>query len=226
MKFQKLKSPKMSEAVASQIIRMIEAGTLKPGTKLPTEQELISSFGISRTALREGMQRLLMINAIEIRPGVGTFVLGLKKEDLIKVSNLRIIKNKKRLREVIELRKIIELGIIDLAIDRASKSDIKKIEECLESHKKGAIKNIFPAKGDIEFHKMLTLATHNKEIINFYEDIFKLILKSVVVLKEYETVYKKSLKYHKNILDAFKKGDKESAKKAMSDHLSWLIELI
>lgn len=226
MKFKKLKSSKMSEAVANQILGMIEDRTIKTGDKLPTEQELISSFGVSRTALREGMQRLLMINAIEIRPGVGTFICKINKEKYFKTEGLGIIKNKKKLFEIIEFRKIVETGIIDIAIKSANKEDIKKLEECIKKHEKGTVQGIFPAEGDTQFHRVLSQATHNSIIIDFYEDIFSLVLNSIVKLKNYETEYKRSLKYHNKILEAFKKGDKEAAKKNMEAHLSHLTELI
>ena len=74
MKFKKLKNMQLSEAVANEILSLIEKGSLKEGDKLPTEKELESSLGVSRTAIREGMQRLKMINIVEVRPGQGTFI--------------------------------------------------------------------------------------------------------------------------------------------------------
>ena len=226
MEFKKLKNSKMSEAVANQILGRIEDGSIKSGDKLPTEPELISSFGVSRTALREGMQRLLMIEAIEIRPGSGTFVKDIKKRSILKFPGLKIIKSKKKLLEIIELRKIFEAGIIELAIERADDKDIEELSQCLKMHEKGAIQNIFPAEGDVQFHKILALSTHNEVIINFYEDIYTLILNSIVHFDNYKDDYKKSLIHHKKIFNALKKKDKVEAIKSMRKHLDWLSGLI
>jgi len=226
MEFEKLKNSKMSEAVANQILGRIEDGSIKPGDRLPTELELISSFGVSRTALREGMQRLLMIDAIEIRPGAGTFVKDINKRSLLKIPGLKMIKDKNKLLKIIELRKIFEAGIIELAIERADDKDIEKLSECLNTHEKGAIKNIFPAEGDAQFHKFLVLSTHNEVIIDFYEDIYKLILNSIVHFKNYQNDYKKSLIHHRKIFNALKKRDVAEAKKSMGKHLDWLSEII
>lgn len=226
MKFKKLKESKMSEAVASQILELIEDGSIKAGDKLPTEPELISSFGVSRTALREGMQRLLMIDAIEIRPGAGTFVKDMRKRNLLKIPGLKIIKNKKQLLEIIELRKIFESGIVELAVDRANDDDFNELQECLNMHEKDTIRDVFPAEGDAKFHKVLVLSTHNEVIINFYDDLYRLILNSVIYFSNYESANKESLEYHKKIFKAVRNRDKIKAKEYMKKHLEWLTEII
>ena len=100
------------------------------------------------------------------------------------------------------------------------------MEKCIEDHGKGLVKEILPAKGDIEFHKTLALATHNEVLIGLFDDIYKLILGSVISLDGYKNQYKKALGFHKEIYSALKKKDKESAKEAMINHLDWLIEVI
>ncbi len=171
MKFDKLKNPNISEAIANQIIKMIEKGTLRPGDKLPTENELIEMFEVSRTAIREGMQRLKMVNILEVFPGRGTFITKDTNKDLIKLDNLYPIYDKETLMEVLEIRKIIEIGILELLFKRIEEGDLKYINSCIESHEKDLKKGYkFVPRGDIAFHKALALATHNKVLINFFND--------------------------------------------------------
>lgn len=226
MKFRNIKSGKMSAGIANQILGRIEDGSLKPGDKLPTEPELVSSFGVSRTTLREGMQRLLMINAIEIRPGSGTFVRDIKKENILKIPGLKTVRDRKRLAEVIELRKIIEAGIIELAIDKASDTDIEKLRQCIKSHEKGMVHQNLPVEGDTKFHKNLADATHNQTIVDFYDDIYLLILNSVAQIRDYKKEYKKSLEHHRKIFKAFESKDKDTAIEIMKEHLDWVKSLI
>ena len=227
MKFKKLKSSKMSEAVANQILKLIKEGSLKEGDKLPTEIELVESLGVSRTAIREGMQRLLMINVIEIQPGRGTFVRSISKGRLLRIKKgLNTVINKKTLLEITEIRKIFEIGIIELVINKISSDDLKKLGECIKSHEKGLVKGILPAKGDIDFHKILAMATHNKVLMSFYNDIYILILDSVIGFDNYKIDYKKALKFHKEIYNSLLKKDKVAAKEAMASHLDWLMKII
>ncbi len=226
MKFEKLKSAKMSEAVANQIIKLVKEGSLKPGDKLPTENELVESLGVSRTAIREGMQRLLMINLIEIRPGSGTFICNLPTDGIMnKVLKKGIIEDRKTLLEIIEIRKIFEIGIIGLAISKITENDLKKLGHCIEMHEKGLLQNAFPAKGDIEFHNILAMCTHNKLLMNVFSDIYTLILNSVTGNKNYKINYKEALKFHKEIFNALKLKDENLAKDAMSRHLNWLRDM-
>ena len=63
-----------SAIIASQLKDMIMEGTLKPGDKLPTEEQLCNHFGVSRTTLRESVQMLRVSGLLEVTPGRGSFV--------------------------------------------------------------------------------------------------------------------------------------------------------
>ena len=103
MKFIKLKSSKMSEAVADQVLKLINDGSLKTGDKLPIELELAASLGVSRTAIREGMARLHAMGLIEILPGRGTFISKLPNERTLKIKRKKI-EDVKTLIEAFRLR--------------------------------------------------------------------------------------------------------------------------
>ena len=118
------------------------------------------------------------------------------------------------------------MGIIDIVIDRMNENDKKTLGKCVESHEKGMIKGIFPAEGDMAFHRALAKATHNKILIDFFDDIYFLVFDIVIGIDNYQKEYKKSLEFHKNIYNSLMKKDSNSAKKHMKDHLDWLIKVI
>src|SRR5262245_56558443 len=66
------------ETLTSQLVRAlttrISQGELKPGDKLPTEQELIESFAVSRTVVREAISSLKATGLVTTQQGVGAFV--------------------------------------------------------------------------------------------------------------------------------------------------------
>ena len=226
MGFKKIKGSKVSEAVANQILGLIKKGFLKPGDKLPTENELGKSFGVSRTAIREGMQRLSALDIIEILPGKGTFIKQVKpSNEVIKIE--KAITDKGSLLEVLKFRKVVESGIVNLAIDKLKKEDIQKLNKCITNHEKFIVEDNFPAEGDAAFHNVLALATHNKIIINFANEfLYPLILNSILGFSNYKRDYKKVLEDHKKIFDAVVSRDKEKASKALLEHLDWVIEII
>lgn len=226
MKFKKLKNMQLSEAVANEILSLIEKGSLKAGDKLPTEKELELSLGVSRTAIREGMQRLKMVNILEVRPGQGTFIKDTLDKKNLKSIEKESIYNRKTLIEIIELRKIIEIGIIDVAIDRMNENDLKTLGSCIDNHEKGLIKGVFPAEGDMSFHRALAKSTHNNVLIDFFDDIYLLVFNIVIGVDNYQRNYKKALEFHKDIYNSLLRKDKDSAKKHMEGHLDWLIKVI
>lgn len=225
MKFTKLKSAKISEAVANQVLKLIKDGSLNPGDKLPIEMELASSLGVSRTAVREGMARLQAMEIIEILPGRGTFISKLSEDNLLKIKR-KNIEDIKTLVEALEFRKIMETSMLEIVVDKITKDDLFQLKECLEKHKKGLTKNVFPAEGDMLFHKILAQATHNKVFIELYDDIYLLIMEFVLGVKNYKSGYKKSLVDHEKIYKSLLKRDVNSAKEAMKEHIEWLIKII
>lgn len=63
-----------STVVADYLREMILSGQMKPGDKLPTEEQLCQHFGVSRTTLREAVQSLRVAGVLEVTPGRGSFV--------------------------------------------------------------------------------------------------------------------------------------------------------
>jgi len=215
----------MSEAVANQVLKLINDGSLKLGDRLPVEIELAASLGVSRTAVREGMARLHAMGIIEILPGRGTFISKLPFDNVLKIQR-RKIEDIKTLIEALEFRKIMETSMLELVVDKITNDDLAQLKECLEKHKKGLTKNIFPAEGDMLFHKILAKATHNKVFIELYDDIYLLIMEFVLKIKNYKNAYKKSLTDHEKIYKGLFERDVNAAKEAMKKHIEWLIEII
>ena len=63
-----------STYIANHLREMIFSGTLKPGDRLPTEEQLCDHFGVSRTTLRESVQMLRVSGLLEVTPGRGSFI--------------------------------------------------------------------------------------------------------------------------------------------------------
>jgi len=141
-----IKHTKLSEQFSRQILDLISDGVLKPGDKVPTEMELVKEVGVSRTTVREGMQRLAMLGIIEIKPGQGTFVREDKKVLNLMLNLLSMDEEIKKstILELLELRKILEIGIIDIFVKKATDKDLKDLKEYLKKHRIDIENNILP----------------------------------------------------------------------------------
>ena len=69
-----IKPKRISDQVFDQIRELIFRGTLKPGDKLMTERELALAMNVSRTTIRDAIQRLVTMGIIVQKQGQGTFV--------------------------------------------------------------------------------------------------------------------------------------------------------
>ena len=74
MTYKKIKPKKIYEEVSEELYEMIRSGTLKPGDKLDSIQQLAENFQVGRPAIREALSALSSMGLIEIKQGEGTFV--------------------------------------------------------------------------------------------------------------------------------------------------------
>lgn len=107
-------------------------GDLKPGDKIPTEAEFSEQLGISRSSLREAMKMLVFLGVLEIRRPEGTFVCDHFTDSMMNPMIYGIILNRGESNDsLMELREMIEVGVIRLAIDKATDEEIATIQEPL-----------------------------------------------------------------------------------------------
>lgn len=111
--------------IYGELSRSIEAGTLPPGTKLPTERTLAARHGVSRKLVRHALERLRGDGLIERRVGSGTFVSAL--------AGLRTVRSASEPPSIspldaIEARRVIEVGAVELFLARATDEDYERIE--------------------------------------------------------------------------------------------------
>ncbi len=219
---------KLSTDVANQVLNLIREGQLKPGDRVPTEKQLIQELGVSRTAVREGMQSLKLLGLIDIYPGQGTFVSKDRATSKLFLhllgSNNTIKKN--ILLEIIELRKILEVGIVGIAATRGTREDLGKLGQCLKQHKYDLDHDTYPSQGDLSFHRLLAAAAHNQIMLDFYEGIFGLIKGSMIFTGEIKDNRQTGFHFHRRIYEGLVSQNVQKAKKAMIEHIDWIESII
>src|ERR1700704_7774 len=117
--------------LAVRLTDALTSGKTPPGSRLPTEQEMIAATGVSRTVVREAVAALRADGLIVTRQGVGAFVPENARRPLRiefdRLSPLRAVL------DGMELRTGIEIEAAGLAADRASRSQIRRIVRCLDA---------------------------------------------------------------------------------------------
>jgi GntR family transcriptional repressor for pyruvate dehydrogenase complex len=213
----------LSEEIADRLKEAILAGELKPGQELPPEREMAKSFGVSRVSLREALNTLQAAGLVEIQQGNRTCVRPITTLSMHDPLVSLVKRSMDDFLKVFEVRRFLEMGSAYLAAQRATKSDIKKLEENQEAMKGDLKKERLMAKSDFEFHQALAEASHNLVFSHILHTIFDLLQEELRVA--YGHILEKSenrnnlLEQHNLILEAVKQGDPDKALEATMDHL-------
>ena len=220
----------LSTQTLQQMIGWLKDGTFKPGGKLPSQNELVEQFGVSRTGVREALQMMSALNLIEIRPGLGCFVKSVSPEYIINSDVMAILLEKEAILEVIETRKIIESGIAALATERAKPEDFWRMEDVLTQVDRAIQRGDSVAIVAVEFHYALARASHNCVLAKLVRSFTHLMAKAGELLEssvEDVAAFKKhELDSHRELYETIRLGDPQKSRIAMIQHISYSEELI
>lgn len=151
--------------VIDAIGQAIVGGRYKPGDLLPREAELTEEYGVSRTSVREAMKVLSAKGLVEIRQKVGTRVRphalwNTFDSDLLAWYHAQGL-GESIMRDLVELRQILEPAAARLAAGRASMTDLHRIESAHSAMAANARDHQGYAASDVEFHMAVYGASHN-----------------------------------------------------------------
>ncbi len=121
------------EIITDELRRFIESGLIKPGEKLDTIDQLATQYRVGKSTVREALSQLKALGLIESRQGGGTYVKkpGLEPSavlDSLQTSNAELA-------QVLQVRKILEVGAAGLAALYRTDEDIKEIGKIVEQMK-------------------------------------------------------------------------------------------
>src|SRR5258708_6710094 len=128
----------LAQEVVDALTAQIEAGTLRPGDKLPTETEVMKAQGVSRTVVREAISRLQASGFVETRHGIGSFVLERKRQPVgIDPATITTIRD---VLAILELRISLESECASLAAQRATPEAVAALRRALRKMKRRRFK--------------------------------------------------------------------------------------
>jgi len=181
MTFEKLiqaKFKKKSSFIADEILRLINAGRYRAGSRLPSERVITEQMGVSRPSLREAISALQIVGILESRPGDGTYVCGPgATEDLVRQA-LDVLEECDSPYENMQARKALEIGAAQLAIKVATDADLSALKAAWdEKCARGRRGNLEDYLGyGKEFHLAIARATKNRLIETIMEKLLDMTI--------------------------------------------------
>lgn len=220
----------LSTRVSRELVRTIVRGDLAPGQGLPSEDELAARFEVSRPVIREAVKELTVLGLVESRKGRATRVLPATAWNdfapalLAARSELGAVDG--LLLELLELRRLVEVGAAGLAASRASAADLERMTEALAAMDRSTADRDRFTDGDIAFHAALLDATGNQLLTRLIQTLTPLLrFGRAMSLELRPDGPADSQRGHVAILEAVRAGDVEGARSAMREHLSWTANL-
>jgi GntR family transcriptional repressor for pyruvate dehydrogenase complex len=212
----------LADRVASVLNKRIIDLKLPPGHRLGSEAELGQAFGVSRTVVREAVSRLKAEGLISSRNGLGVIVAEDQRGRPFRfdLGTGRLLEDSKYL---LELRVPLEIEAAAIAAARRNEQDLVAMQAALDGMAAAVRDGTDGVDADVEFHRTITIATHNPHFfafVNFMEPY----IKKGIRLSRLNTALVPSLGLkvqaeHDRIFQAILRRQPKEAAKAASIHV-------
>lgn len=222
--FRPLEAPRgLAHELVQRLSAEITSGKLAPGSRLPTEQEMIVSTGVSRTVVREAVAALRAEGLVVTRQGVGTIVAdGASRPFRLDLDDERSLRE---VLEVAELRTGVEIEAAGLAAERASASAMRRIDDAYKSVERAITGGEDAIDQDFAFHCSIAEATGNPQFRRFLDFLGRFIIPRQTIRAETGTsesrrsYLERLQREHRDIRDAIRAHEVTEARAAMRRHL-------
>ncbi len=223
---------RLSDQVAQQLRAQIKAARLAPGAKLPTEAELATQFGVSRTVVREAVSRLKSLNLVHARQGSGVYVveqpaiapLDFAPPDLAAAGkDAPQALSKTALTQMLELRRTLEAEAATRAAQRASASDVRQIKHSVRALEQAVRAGHDGVEEDLQFHRSIAQAAHNPFLTSTLDYLAQFLRGAIGVTRANESrrddFSAQVRAEHVAIVEAIAAGDPAAAQRNASRHM-------
>ncbi len=214
----------LSDEVCNRLAEEITSGKLAAGAKLPSEQEMMTAMGVSRTVIREAVAALRARGLVITRQGAGAFVSTdtSRQPYVIDPDGLGSLNG---VIEVLELRMAVEAEAAAIASERATATQIKDIRHAQQDLTRAIAKGDRGIKEDLAFHRSIAVATQNNRFVEFLEYLGRLIIPRQSIRSfegqpdDMRSYLQRIEREHEAILQAIEARAPKKARDAMRKHL-------
>ena len=196
-----LLSQKVYRVLKTEIVK----GFLEPGTKL-FEDKIATQMGVSRTPVREAIQKLAAEGLIKIAPNQTLIVKEISFEDI---------------KEVLQIRGVLEGLAVRMAAQKINRREIDELEEIVNQMDLYVTKKDLTSycKADDEFHNLILNVCGNKRIINIRDNLGNFIYRYRMRSLSIPGRLKHSLEEHRKIMESLKKRNSEDGDRLSQIHM-------
>lgn len=226
LKYSVIKSASVVESVKDWIIDQLISGSLRPGSKLPTEAELCANMGASRNSVREAIKQLEAYGVVYIKRAEGTFVNDSFEPKMLSPVLYSLILQNNRWEDFVDLRRAIDIGTLYVLMGKPlGEEQITRLREALLALEAavscGSLDVVKITEADCNFHNVIISLTENPQLKTLSEYINRITVPSRE--KTTETVIAGGeidsyIRLHRQMFHVIEQGDKAGIERAVLDH--------
>jgi len=212
--------PKIRDVVAARLKSYIAVEGLKPGDRLPTENELAAQFGISRLSLREATKALEFLGLVESKPGRGLSVGRMNLDRVTEYLQFHpSVRNASPL-QMIGARVVIETGVLPYVMRQMQQAPgiyaaLNQINDDLRHAR--ALKCWVQL--DIAFHRLLVESSRLSPLLTFSDLLAAFFQQFRESVKKAE--WKVGIESHQRIIDALRAERLNDAREELQRHIEY-----
>ncbi len=213
------------ELVAESLLALISDRRLKPGDTLPTERELMQHYGVGRSSVREAL-RMLESRGLISAGGSGAFAVADFRNPLNDSLSLLLAVEEGSLRELFEVRRIVEGEAVALATERREEVHLDRMRAATELMREGLANRDEYIEADVAFHLTIAEATQNRMILHLMHAIRDQLERALGSIYKIPGSPERSIEDHGLIIEAMEAGKPDEARERMREHLGRVEEAV
>lgn len=224
---QPVKRRKIYEEVVDRLEGMMLRGELKPGDAMPSERELMDSFQIGRTSVREALFALQKMGLITVRNGERAFVTRPSAERLVNELSgtvRHMLAHPDGLAEFQQARTIVECALARNAAENATEEDLEELSRALEANRLAIGDPDLFTQTDLAFHYAIIKIAHNSIFTALHAAVYGWLSDQRLTGLRREGADKSAFAGHLDVFTAIANHDADAADAAMHDHLAKVSE--
>jgi DNA-binding FadR family transcriptional regulator len=216
--FSAIETTTRSGLVEQQLREFIVNNKLVPGHKIPSENELSSELGVSRTAIREGLKSLEAVGVINARHGKGRFVSKFDSGAIADNLAMSLTLDRPSLQEVLEIRKALETRFLSQAAALLKEEDFEALDRLVLRMRFKVKEPTTFLQEDMDFHRILFSKLNNRVLLNILEIFWKLFAQVEEGTEHTVDQLTEAVNQHKAIVAALRKERVSRAEHLLEIH--------
>lgn len=214
-----LQKKNLSREVLGSLRRYIVSRKLQPGDRLPTERDLAADLGVSRTTVREALNTLEVLGALDRHPGRGAILQPIDFGLLAEITQFLMVRSPADITDLFVARRVLELSLLPLVAEHAGEEQFRRMEVANQLMEAEIEAEGIAVDGDIAFHRALLAAANNKFLAQFGDLIQEFFRDRRTRLLVDADVARGAVAEHREMIERLRAGEVEQAQDVMCRHL-------